>query len=104
MAFTDSVLILEVFFPNSPGNLDRPSASALQLERNPLNTWFINNFEKFKLIDGILYRVINANGELVRQLVLPETCIATVMTSRLWISQVIDNPCIPIPMVEMTRC
>jgi hypothetical protein len=34
-----------------------------------------------KLIDGILYRVINTNGELVRQLVLPETCIATVMTS-----------------------
>ena len=26
-----------------------------QLERNPLNTWFINNFEKFKLIDGILH-------------------------------------------------
>ena len=25
--------------------------------------------------------VINTNGELVRQLVLPETCIATVMTS-----------------------
>jgi hypothetical protein len=21
--------------------------------RNPLNTWFINNFEKFKLIDGV---------------------------------------------------
>jgi hypothetical protein len=87
MAFTDSVLILEVFFPNSPGNLDRPSASALllpglymilhqkpkkeQLEINPLNTWFINNFEKFKLIDGILYRVININGELVRKPVLP---------------------------------
>ena len=49
--------------------------------RNPLNTWFINNFEKFKLIDGILYRVINTNGELVRQLVVPEICIATVMTS-----------------------
>ena len=48
-----------------------------QLERNPHNTWFINNFEKFKLIDGILYRVINTNGELVRQLVLPETCIAS---------------------------
>jgi hypothetical protein len=25
--------------------------------------------------------VFNTNGELVRQLVLPETCIATVMTS-----------------------
>ena len=25
--------------------------------------------------------VINTNGELVRQLVLPETCIATVITS-----------------------
>ena len=52
-----------------------------QLDRNALNTWFINNFEKLKLFDGILYRVINTNGELVRHLVLAETCFTTVMTS-----------------------
>jgi hypothetical protein len=56
-------------------------STSLVIPYHTKRSWFINNFEKFKLIDGILYRVINTNGELVRQLVLPETCIATVMTS-----------------------
>jgi hypothetical protein len=60
------------------------SESVLSRQRNPLNTWFINNFEKFKLIDGILYRVINTNGELVQHWRLSGVCLAKVIHQLKW--------------------
>ncbi len=52
-----------------------------QLERSPHNTWFINNFEKLQLVDGVLYREILVDQEPLKQLVLPESCIQKVLES-----------------------
>ncbi|VDI53176.1 Hypothetical predicted protein [Mytilus galloprovincialis] len=45
-----------------------------QLERSPENTWFVNNFDKLQLKDGILFREATLDCQTVKQLVLPETC------------------------------
>ena len=52
-----------------------------QLERSPENTWFLNNFDKMKLIDGVLYREVTLDFEPVPQLVLPEACVHKVLTA-----------------------
>ena len=52
-----------------------------QMDYSPLNNWFLNNFDKLRIVDGVLYREVTVNGETLKQLVLPEACISTVMTS-----------------------
>ncbi|VDH92210.1 Hypothetical predicted protein [Mytilus galloprovincialis] len=34
-----------------------------QLERSPRNTWFLNNYDKLKMADGVLYRVMDTEKD-----------------------------------------